>query len=144
LWNLNDVLNLRRFHTGPDPRRNWILFMWTPPVVKLLKNLVLIICPFFLLGLIPKGAKIIVAMCGDSSLSIRELWSDIDKLDEIPREGTSVMHVRDASVCGRRPVENATRCSRREGKKDSLNDVPGTSNIRSKGRGGNSAKKEAW
>jgi hypothetical protein len=117
--------------------------MWTPPVAKLLKNLVLIICPFFLLGLIPKGANIIVAMCRDSSLSIGELWSDIDKLDEIPREGTSVMHVCDASVCRRRPVENATRCSRREGKKDSLNDVPGTSNIRSKRCRGNSTKKEA-
>jgi hypothetical protein len=70
------------------------------------------------------------------------LWPNIDKIDEIPYEGTSVMHARDASVNERRPIEVASRRSRREGKKES-NDIPGTSNIRSKGHKDNSVKEEA-
>jgi hypothetical protein len=70
------------------------------------------------------------------------LWPDIDKLDKIPHEGTSVIHARDASVHGRRSVENVSRRSRCEGKKDS-NDISGTSNMRLKRHGGNSAKEEA-
>jgi hypothetical protein len=53
-------------------------------VVKLLKNLALMICPFFSSGANSQGAKIIVRTCGDSSSSIGELWPDRDKLDEIP------------------------------------------------------------
>jgi hypothetical protein len=56
LYDLNDALNLRRFHTGPD---NWILFVWTRPVAKLLKNLVLMICQFFLLEPIPRVPRLL-------------------------------------------------------------------------------------
>jgi hypothetical protein len=62
----------------------------------------------------------------------------MDKLDEIPREGTSIMHVRDVSVHAGRSttlVENAGRSSRREGKRVLLEDVPGASNIKSKAKG---------
>jgi hypothetical protein len=38
---------------GPRLRGDWILFVWTHPVAKLLKNLALIIYPFFL-ELIPR------------------------------------------------------------------------------------------
>jgi hypothetical protein len=91
------------------------------------------------------GAKIIAATCGDSSSSIGELWPDIDKLDEIPCKDTPVMPICDASVHGRRStasVENASRCSRREGKNASLKDVLGTSNIKSKSHRGSSVKRE--
>jgi hypothetical protein len=40
-------------------------------------------------------------------------------------------------------IENASKCSRREGKKGSLTSVVGTSNVISKGRGGNSMRREA-
>jgi hypothetical protein len=60
------------------------------------------------------------------------LWPNIDKIDEIPYEGTSVMHARDASVNERRPVEVASRRSRHEGKKES-NDIPGTPILDQKG-----------
>jgi hypothetical protein len=93
-----------------------------------------------------QGAKIIAATVGGSSPSIGELWPDIDKLDEIPREDTSVMHARNISVHGRRSTasaENAGRRSSREGKKALLKDIPGTSNIKSKSCGGSSAKMEA-
>jgi hypothetical protein len=40
-------------------------------------------------------------------------------------------------------VEKAGKCYRHEGKKALLKDVPGTSNVKSKSRGGSSAKKEA-
>jgi hypothetical protein len=56
------------------------------------------------------------------------------------------MHVHDALVCGRKStasVENAGRRSRREGKKASLKDVPGTSNIKSKSHRDSSVKREA-
>jgi hypothetical protein len=62
------------------------------------------------------------------------------------REDTSVVHARDGSVCWKRlavSIENASKRSRCEGKKDSLTDVAGMSNIRSKRRRGNSARREA-
>jgi hypothetical protein len=68
----------------------------------------------------------------DSSLSIRELWPDIDKLDDLPCEGTSVVHACNASIRGKRSVAligNTSKCSRHEGNKDSLTDIAGTSNI---------------
>jgi hypothetical protein len=85
-------------------------------------------------------------MSGDSSPSIRELWPDIDKLDEISREGTSIMPAHDISVRGGRStasVEKASRHSRHEDKKALLKDIPGVSNIESKSRGGSSTKREA-
>jgi hypothetical protein len=59
LWDLNDVLNMCRFHMGPDLHGDWILFMWTRLVAKLLKNLVLMICPFFVLELIPEVPRLL-------------------------------------------------------------------------------------
>jgi hypothetical protein len=44
---------------GLDLSEEWILFMWTRPAVKLLKNLALVICPFFLLGLILKVPRLL-------------------------------------------------------------------------------------
>jgi hypothetical protein len=87
---------------------------------------------------------------GDSSPSIGELWPNIDKLDEIRREDTSVVHTRDVSVRGRRttvladkPHVKVGRRSRHEGNKALLEDVPKTSNVKSKSHGGSFAKKEA-
>jgi hypothetical protein len=67
-----------------------------------------------------QGAEIVTVASKVSSLSIGELWPDIDKLDEIRHEGTSVVHARDVLVCGRRltaSAEKAGRHSRREGKR---------------------------
>jgi hypothetical protein len=90
--------------------------MWTHPVAKLLKNLALMICPFFFWAN-SQGAEIIAGECGDSSPSIGELWTDIDKLDEIPREDTTVMHVCDASVHRRRSTASVENASRHEVKR---------------------------
>jgi hypothetical protein len=93
-----------------------------------------------------QGAEIVAIASGGSSSSIRELWPDIDKLDEIQREDTSVVHTHDVSVHGRRSTvsaEKASRRSRREGRKALLKDVPGMSNVKSKGHGGSFAKREA-
>jgi hypothetical protein len=70
LWDLNDVLNLHRFHMSSDLRWYWILFMWTRPVTKLLKNLALIISPFFSSGANSEGVEVIAATCEDSRPSI--------------------------------------------------------------------------
>jgi hypothetical protein len=52
-----------------------------------------------------KGAKVIEAICEDSSPSIMELWPDIDKLDDPPREGTFVVHACNALATS---IENAS------------------------------------
>jgi hypothetical protein len=44
--------------------------MWTCPVAKLLKNLALIICPFFSSGANSEGVEVIAATCEDSRPSI--------------------------------------------------------------------------
>jgi hypothetical protein len=41
----------------------------------------------------PKCVKIVEVVSGGSSLSIGELWPDIDKLDEIRHEDTSIVHI---------------------------------------------------
>jgi hypothetical protein len=87
-----------------------------------------------------------VAASGGSSPSIRELWPDIDKLDEMRHECTSIVHTHDVWVRGRRSTmstKKAGRRSRREGKKAWLNDASGASNVESISHGGSSAKKEA-
>jgi hypothetical protein len=71
-------------------------------------------------------------MRDNSSLSIVELWPDIDKLDNPSCGDNSVVRTRDTMIHGKRlgaPVEDAGRCSRREGKQDSLSDVAGTSRL---------------
>jgi hypothetical protein len=93
-----------------------------------------------------KGAEVIASTYEDSSPSIRDVWPNIDKLDDLAREDTSVVHARNALVHGKRSatsIENASKRSRREGKKDSLTDVAGTSNIRSKRHRGSSTRREA-
>jgi hypothetical protein len=62
-----------------------------------------------------QGVEIATVASRGSSLSIGELWPDIDKLDKIRCEDTSVVHTRDVSVHGRRATasaEKAGRCSR--------------------------------
>jgi hypothetical protein len=102
--------------------------------------------PIFPSGANSVGAEVIAATCEDSSPSIGELWLDIDKLDEMPRGDTSVVHARVASIGGKRStssIENVSKRSRREGKKDSLTDVARTSNIKSKRHRGSSTRREA-
>jgi hypothetical protein len=65
----------------------------------------------FSYGANSQGLEIIMATSGDSSLSNGELWPDIDKLDEVPCEDTSVMPVCDALGLRKwstASVENAT------------------------------------
>jgi hypothetical protein len=97
-----------------------------------------------------QGAEVIVVASEDSSPSIVELWPNIDELDEIRCEDTSAVHTYDVSVRGRRstvsarnPCVKAGRRSRCKGGKALLMDVVGSSNIKSKRRGGSSMKKEA-
>jgi hypothetical protein len=92
-----------------------------------------------------QGAEIVAIACEGSSPSIGELWPDIDKLDEIRHEDTSVVHTRDASVRGTRSTASAKKAgrrSRREGKNALLKDVPWTSNVKLKGHRGSSEKRE--
>jgi hypothetical protein len=94
----------------------------------------------------PEGVEIVTVTSEGSSPSIGELWLDIDKLDEIRHEDTSIVHTHDVSVHGRKSIasaEKAGRRSRRKGNKALLKDAPRTSNIKSKSRGSGSAKREA-
>jgi hypothetical protein len=113
--------------------------MWIRPAVKLLKNLALIICPFFSSGGNPEGAEVI-ARYENCSPSIRELWPNIDKLDDPLHEDTSIVCARNSSIHGKRsaaPIENTNKRSRHEGNMDSSTDIAGTSDFRSKrSRGG--------
>jgi hypothetical protein len=83
-----------------------------------------------------QGAEIVAVASRGSSSSIRELWPNIDMLDEIWHRDTSFVHTHDVSVRGRRP--------RHEGKIALLKDVPGTPNAKSKGRRGSSAKNGSY
>jgi hypothetical protein len=80
----------------------------------------------------------------ESSPSIRELWPDIDKLDEIPREGASAVHSSDVVLHDRRLLALAKKIERyrRQGEGSLLSDAPGPSNIRLKGCGKSSTKKK--
>jgi hypothetical protein len=93
-----------------------------------------------------EGAKVVAATHEDSSPSIRELWPDIDKLDDPSHEDTSYVHARNASIRGKRSatsIENTNKRSRHEGDKDSLTHIAETCNIRSKRCEGGSARREA-
>jgi hypothetical protein len=93
-----------------------------------------------------EGAEVVAATREDSSPSIMELWPDIDKLDDPPCEDTFVAHAHNALIRGKRSaasIENASKRSRHEGGEDSLTDVVGTSNVRSKRREGGSMRREA-
>jgi hypothetical protein len=93
-----------------------------------------------------RGAEVVTAMCEDSSSSVVELWLDIDKLGNPSCGDTSIARARDAAIHGKRSdtsVEDADKRSRREGKHDSLSDVAGMSNFRSKGCVGGYVRKDA-
>jgi hypothetical protein len=93
-----------------------------------------------------RGAEVVTAICDDSSPNIVELWPDIGKLDNPSCGDTSVVRMRDATIHGKRSdalVEDADRCFGHEGKHDSLSDVAGTYDIRSKGCVGWSARTDA-
>jgi hypothetical protein len=80
----------------------------------------------------PEGDKVI-APRENYSPSIRELWPDIDKLDDLSREDTFVVRARNSSIHRKRSaasIENTNKRSRREGNMDSSTDVVGTSDFR--------------
>jgi hypothetical protein len=58
---------------GSHLRGDWILFVWTCPVAKLLKCLVLMICPFFSSIADPECDEIVEVAFEGLSPSIREL-----------------------------------------------------------------------
>jgi hypothetical protein len=92
-----------------------------------------------------RGAEVVTAMCDDSSLSVVELWPDIDKLDNPYFGDISIVRTRDTTIHGIRSdtlIEDVDRCSGREGKHDSLSDVARTSDFRSKGCVGGSTRKD--
>jgi hypothetical protein len=95
-----------------------------------------------------EGAEVVTATREDSSPSIGELWPNIDKLDDPLCKGTSVVHARNALICGKRlaaSIGNTSKHSRRKGNKDSLTHITGTSNMRSKRHEGGFAKSGiAW
>jgi hypothetical protein len=94
----------------------------------------------------PGCAEIVEVASGGSSLSIGELWPDIDKLDKIRREDTSVVHTHDAALRGRKSIasaEKADRHSRYSGKKALLSDAAGPPNIKSKGHRSSFANRKA-
>jgi hypothetical protein len=94
-------------------------------------------------GADPECAEIVEVASGGSSLSIRELWPNIDKLDETRHEDTSIVHTCDGSLHGRKSIaldEKADRRSRHSGTKTLLSDALGPSNIKSSGRGSGSRR----
>jgi hypothetical protein len=81
----------------------------------------------------------------NSSPSVVELWPDIDKLDNPSYRYTFVVRTRDTTIHGKRSdtlIEDADRCSGREGKWDSLSDIAGTSDFRLNGCVGGSMRKD--
>jgi hypothetical protein len=71
--------------------------------------------PNFSSGANSEGAEVVAATREDSSPSIGELWPNIDKLDDPPREDTSVVHACNASIRGKRlaaSIGNTSKCSR--------------------------------
>jgi hypothetical protein len=117
----------------------------TRPVAKLLKCLVLMISPIFLLETIP-NCKDCRSSSGGSSPSIKALWPDIDKLDEIRCKYTSIVHTHEVLLRARKSIalaENADRHSRLSGNKALLSDALRPSNIKSKGRRSGSMERKA-
>jgi hypothetical protein len=101
--------------------------------------------PIFSSGADHEYAKIVDVVSEGSSSSIEELWPDIDKLDEIWREDTSIVYTRDVSLRSRKSIaspEKVDRHSRCSGNKSLLSDAPKPSNIKSKGRGSDSMKRK--
>jgi hypothetical protein len=163
---LNNVFNLRRFHTGLGLCGIWMLFVWTCLVVKLLKFLVLVIYLFALRRLMPSSPKAVVmtqefwakmdmmneishggnASVGSSSVNTEELWTEMDMMDEISHGGTSVGNIPRNTHRERRSlpsVEKTGECAGRVDKRALLNDTPVPSNTQPRGSGKDSMKKKA-
>jgi hypothetical protein len=97
-------------------------------------------------GANPKCAEIVEVASGGSSLSIGELWPDIDKFHKLWHKDTSVVHTRDVSLCGGKSIasaEKADRRSRHSGNKALLSDTPMPSNVKSNCRGSGFVKRKA-
>jgi hypothetical protein len=90
-------LNLRRFHRFGPAQELDIICLDTPSgeVVEISSSYDLSV---FSLGAGSPHAEGIGATPIGSSPSIGELWPDIDKLDEINREDTSVVHIREVAL----------------------------------------------
>jgi hypothetical protein len=100
----------------------------------------------FSIGADSEGAEVVMASCEDSSPSVKVLSPGIDKLDDPSHEDTTVVRVCNVLIHRKRsdaPIYDADKRSRREGKWDSLSDIARTSDFRSKGCEGGSARKEA-
>jgi hypothetical protein len=102
---------------------------------------------YFLFGADPQRVEgIEVTPEGSSSMSIGELWPDIDKLDDINHRGLFAVDIPEVV-----PHEERSRASvvkidkhvRRKGKGALLNDGAGPSNIIPKGREKGSVKRKA-
>jgi hypothetical protein len=123
---------------GPDLRGTWMLFMWTCLVVKLLKFLALAIYLFFSSGADPQRDEGVgVTHEGFSSMSIGELWPDIDKLDEIDGGDTSAVNIAEVALHEKKSlasIKKANKHARRGGKGALLNNAPGPYNVLQKGR----------
>jgi hypothetical protein len=134
----NNVFNLHRFHTGLGMREIWMLFVWTLLVVKLLKFLVPVICLFSLktdAQFIKGGGN---ASEGSSSVSIRELWAEMDMMDEISHGGNSTGKVPRNVHRGRRSLPLVEKTDERACCMDKgalLNDTPRPSNAQPRGHG---------
>jgi hypothetical protein len=73
---------------------------------------------------------------GLSSMSIRELWPDIDKLDEIDGGDTSAVNIAEVTLHEKKSlasIKKANKHARRGGKGALLNNAPRPSNVLQKG-----------
>jgi hypothetical protein len=98
-------------------------------------------------GANPQRAKgVDVTPMGSSSISIEELWPDIDKLDDINCEGPSAVNIPEVRLRERKSqasVEKIDTRVRLRGKGALLDDASWPSNALPKGRGKGSLKKKA-
>jgi hypothetical protein len=98
-------------------------------------------------GVVPQHAKGIEATSvGSLSVSIGELWPDIDKLDEVRGGGGSAVHILEVAPCeggSRASVEKTDKHARHKGKIALLNEALGPSVALLKSRGRGSMKRKA-
>jgi hypothetical protein len=86
------------------------------------------------------------ASMGSSSVSIRELWPDIDKLDEVSHGGASTVAIPEVApraAKSQASVEKTDKCAKRKSEKALLKDAPGPSIALPKSRGSGSTKRKA-
>jgi hypothetical protein len=101
----------------------------------------------FSLGADPQHAKGIEATpMGSSSVSIGELWTDIDKLDKVNRVGSSAVTIPEVApheVKSQASIEKSDKYARRTSERALLNDAPGPSVALPKSRKKGSVKRKA-